>query len=105
MSIVKDLEKDLLNGRFDPKIPQLLIYGESEISGLEIFVVLEKITQGKEGWPGNNMQTLYSYHISGKGVNIEDKFFEIIKPDDTKEFIANDIAKFLEYMLKEGGAL
>ena len=101
MSIVKELAKDLLNGRFDPKIPQLLIYGESEFSGLEIFVVLEEITHGKEEWPEKNLQTIYSYHISGKGVNLEGKFLEIVKPQDTKEFFANDIAEFLEYVLKD----
>ena len=97
----KDLEKDLLNGRFSNEFPSLLIFGESEISGLEIFVVLDEIVSGKEEWPEKNLELVYSYTISGKGQNEEGKFLEILKPGDTKEFMAKDIANFLEYVLKK----
>ena len=97
----KDLEKDLLNGRFSNEFPSLLIFGESEISGLEIFVVLDEIVSGKEEWPEKNLELVYSYTISGKGQNEEGKFLEILKPEDTKEFMAKDIANFLEYVLKK----
>ena len=97
----KDLEKDLLNGRFSKEFPSLLMFGESEISGLEIFVVLDEIVSGKEEWPEKNLELIYSYTISGKGQNEEGKFLEILKPEDTKEFMAKDIANFLEYVLKK----
>ena len=101
----KDLEKDLLNGRFSKEFPSLLMFGESEISGLEIFVVLDEIVSGKEEWPEKNLELIYSYTISGKGQNEEGKFgsagLDFYIPEDTKEFMAKDIANFLEYVLKK----
>ena len=98
--MTKELIKDILKGRFDPKIPQLLIYAESDVQGLEIFIVLEEITHGKEEWPEKNLELLYSYQISGKGFNEEGKFVGIINPEESKEDVAEDIAEFVSYIIK-----
>ena len=101
--LVDILEKDILKGRYGKEFPALLIYAESEVQGLEIFVVLEKIVSGKGEWPEKNLEAVYSYTISGKDLNEEGKFVTNVEPDDTKEFMAKDIAEFLRYTLEKSG--
>ena len=101
----KDLVKDLLKGSFSKKYPSLLMFGRSEISGFDITVEYNKIQNKKNSWPGDDKEVIYDYSISGNGFEEKSKFLEIIRSEDSKEDIAKDIAKFLEYVLKEGGAL
>ena len=95
----KDLEKDLLKGEFSAKVPQMLLYGKGKFLGFDVFAELDEIRYGEEEWPEKNLEIIYNYKISGKGFKDKGKFAEIIKPEDTKEFMANDIAKFFRFIL------